>query len=108
MSDTAVRGGGVEESLFELVLFLPGVGIVPSVAAFVPVDLGPPVSAEPLAEVAVERLVGETLIERVHALRRIIRSRSVDVVHTAKFQGQLAARLAARLSGVPLLATLVG
>lgn len=44
---------------------------------------------------------------RVRQLRQLVRSREVDLVHTTLFEADIAGRLAARWSGVPVVSSLV-
>ncbi|MEM8620180.1 MAG: glycosyltransferase family 4 protein [Actinomycetota bacterium] len=57
--------------------------------------------------VAIEAVASTTLVGRVRAIRRLIKSTRPDVVHTSIFDSDIAGRIAAAGTGVPVVSTLI-
>ena len=103
---TGISGGGSEQSLTELVPGFVADGIDMHVAYFVAR------SEDPIEHftghgVGMHHLPERSMLGRVRALRRIIRTERPDLVHTTLFDADIAGRLAAWGTGVPVLSSLV-
>ena len=97
--------GGAERSLSETLLLAPG-GITPTVACLNRRSEG---VQEPSIDGGMDvRFLGARgLIGRVRELRRLIDDVRPDLLHTTIFEADLAGRLAAAKTNVPVLTSLV-
>lgn len=98
--------GGAERSLAELLPFYLVNGIRPMVACFRRRPQGVESTVRELG-CEVRFLPPGGLVARAGALRRILRSETVHLVHTTLFESDIAGRLAAAGTGVPVLTSLV-
>lgn len=97
--------GGAERSLFEMLPHFERQGIRSVVACLHRRDEG--VQDQILASGFDVRFLRGRRAGRIRELRRLIRSLHPDLVHTAIFEANISARLAAAGSGVPLITSLV-
>lgn len=98
--------GGAERSLAELLPFLLESGIRPRVVCLRRSEKGVEADVRLLA-CDIRVLSSSGLIPAAHALREIIRTGDVDLVHTTLFESDIIGRLAALGTGVPVLCSLV-
>ena len=102
----SLGAGGAERSLAELLPELRDRGIDSRIACFHHRDAG--VHDEVVAAgFEVHVLSAGTPLRVVPELRRLIRERQPDLVHTTIFDGDVAGRLAAARTGVPVLSSIV-
>jgi glycosyltransferase involved in cell wall biosynthesis len=102
----SLGAGGSERSLAEMLPGLVGLGVRPIVTCLRQRNTG--VQDEVRANgIEVRVLRGGAFVEHVRELRDIVRSKHIDLVHTSIFESDLAGRLAAAGTGVPVLTTLV-
>lgn len=98
--------GGAERSLAELLPYLEPAGIEPTVACLIGGREG--VESEIVRGGSdVRFLGGRGILHWTRALRDLIREIRPNVLQTTHFEADVAGRLAARGSGVPVLTTLV-
>ena len=103
---TGISGGGSEQSLAELIPGFIAAGIDVHVAYFV-ARSEDPIEQFAAHGVGVHHIEERSLLGRARALRRIIRRERPDLVHTTLFDADIAGRLAAWGTGVPVLSSLV-
>ena len=102
----SLGGGGAEMALARMLPGLRDRGIEAMVVCLKERDVG--VSASVAASgVPVLHLRSRRLVGRVRELRRLLRARRPDLLHTTLFDASLVGRLAARGLGVPVLTSLV-
>jgi glycosyltransferase involved in cell wall biosynthesis len=98
--------GGAERSLAEMLPIFVGEGVEPIVVTLRPRSEG--VEGSVRSEGYDVRLVdGARWPARLRRMRKLIRSERPDVVHTAIFEADVAGRIAAWGTGVPVLTSLV-
>lgn len=102
----SLGAGGAERSLAEMLVPLSKAGVEPVVACF---DRRQEGSAEEVlaAGFDVRFLAARRMPARIRELRKLIRALRPDVVHTTLFEADVAGRLAAVGTGVPVLTSLV-
>lgn len=96
--------GGAERSIAELLPRLRERGIEPIVATFL--DRREGVGASVSGHTEVITIPGDAMPARIRGLRRLIRERSPDLLHTSIFEADVAGRLAG-IGGPPVLTSLV-
>jgi glycosyltransferase involved in cell wall biosynthesis len=99
--------GGAERSLIEMLPHLVNRGIDPTVVCLATTEesFGPAVS---LLGVRLVTLDTGNRLATVRALRALFRRERPDLIHTTLFESDLAGRLGAAGSGIPVLTTLAG
>ncbi len=93
--------GGTERSLVELLPYLLEAGIRPSVVCFQQHPGEDLVDQVPADRVDVTFLPARRLVERVRALRSLLRRERPDILHSSLFTADLTGRLAA--AGLPVV-----
>lgn len=101
----SLGAGGAEQSLVELLDPLAGRGIDVSVATLAGPAAG--VRPEPGRAVKTAVLEGRGLPAQTMRLIRHVRRSRPDLIHTSLFNADIAGRVAGRVSGVPVLTSLV-
>ncbi|WCO65860.1 glycosyltransferase [Iamia majanohamensis] len=99
-------GGGAERALLEGAPGLLARGVDLAVVDFVDRPHSGAAALRGLG-VPVTRVEGGGTLGRARALRRVVRARAPDLVHTVLFEADLAGRLACAGTGVPVLTSLV-
>ncbi len=101
----SLAGGGTERSLAEMLPMLRQLGIVPIVICLYKRK---GIEAEILSQkIDLRYLKGNTYIQQVYELRKIIQTEQPNLIHTALFASNLISRFAAYRLSVPVITSLV-